>query len=138
MSALRSAFVLALLVLLAAPASRAAEDVPRTLAFQGRLVRADGTPENTPQDLTFSLYATPAGGSPLWQERLPSVQVTNGYYAVVLGSVQPLRYELTEGSSLFLGVAGTYRQNDSVDVVFTVGGRRHVAARLPIVADTED
>jgi hypothetical protein len=38
--------------------------------------------------------------------------------------------------SLFLGVAGTYRQNDSVDVVYTAGGRRQVAARLPIV--TED
>jgi hypothetical protein len=37
--------------------------------------------------------------------------------------------------SLLLGVAGTYRQNDSVDVVYTAGGRRHVAARLPIVAD---
>jgi hypothetical protein len=36
---------------------------------------------------------------------------------------------------LALGVAGTYRQNDSVDVVFTAGGRRHVAARLPIVAE---
>lgn len=37
--------------------------------------------------------------------------------------------------SLFLGVAGTYRQNDSVDVVYTAGGRRQVAARLPIVSD---
>ena len=40
--------------------------------------------------------------------------------------------------SLFLGVAGTYRQNDSVDVVYTAGGRRHVAARLPIVTDDGD
>jgi hypothetical protein len=35
--------------------------------------------------------------------------------------------------SLFLGVAGTYRQNDSVDVVYeAVGGRRVVAAGLPL------
>jgi len=34
--------------------------------------------------------------------------------------------------SLFLGVAGTYRQNDSVDVVYQVAGRRHVAAGLPL------
>ena len=40
--------------------------------------------------------------------------------------------------SLLLGVAGTYRQNDSVDVIYTAGGRRQVAARLPIVSDTED
>ena len=37
--------------------------------------------------------------------------------------------------SLMLGVAGTYRQNDSVDVIFTAGGRRHVASRLPIITD---
>ena len=33
-------------------------------------------------------------------------------------------------TSLFLGIAGTYRQNDSVDVVYDVGGRRHAATGL--------
>ena len=37
--------------------------------------------------------------------------------------------------SLFLGVAGTYRQNDSVDVVYDVGGRRVVASGLPLIPD---
>ena len=36
-------------------------------------------------------------------------------------------------TSLFLGVAGTYRQNDSVDVVYEHGGRRIVAAALPLI-----
>jgi hypothetical protein len=35
-------------------------------------------------------------------------------------------------TSLFLGIAGTYRQNDSVDVVYDVDGRRVVATGLPI------
>jgi hypothetical protein len=35
-------------------------------------------------------------------------------------------------ASLFLGIAGTYRQNDSVDVVFETAGRRVVATALPI------
>jgi len=34
--------------------------------------------------------------------------------------------------SLFFGVAGTYRQNDSVDVVYDVDGRRVVAHGLPL------
>ena len=34
--------------------------------------------------------------------------------------------------SLFLGVAGTYRQNDSVDVVYEVNGQRVVATGLPL------
>ena len=33
--------------------------------------------------------------------------------------------------SLFLGVAGTYRQNDSVDIVYQSGGSRTVASGLP-------
>ena len=37
--------------------------------------------------------------------------------------------------SLFLGVAGTYRQNDSVDVVYDAGGRRVVASGLPLISD---
>ncbi|HST25046.1 MAG TPA: hypothetical protein VLJ76_03560 [Gaiellaceae bacterium] len=38
-------------------------------------------------------------------------------------------------TSLFLGIAGTYRQNDSVDVVYETGGRRVVATGLPIIPD---
>jgi hypothetical protein len=34
--------------------------------------------------------------------------------------------------SMFLGVAGTYRQNDSVDVVYEVAGRRVVVTALPM------
>jgi hypothetical protein len=34
--------------------------------------------------------------------------------------------------SMFLGVAGTYRQNDSVDVVYEAGGRRVVVTALPM------
>jgi hypothetical protein len=37
--------------------------------------------------------------------------------------------------SLFLGVAGTYRQNDSVDVVYQRDGRRIVATSLPLSID---
>jgi hypothetical protein len=35
-------------------------------------------------------------------------------------------------ASMFLGLAGTYRQNDSVDVVYQAAGRRTVASGLPI------
>jgi hypothetical protein len=34
--------------------------------------------------------------------------------------------------SLFLGIAGTYRQNDSVDIVYTAAGRRTVASGLSL------
>ena len=34
--------------------------------------------------------------------------------------------------SMWVGVAGTYRQNDSIDVVYQVDGRRVVATKLPL------
>ena len=43
------------------------------------------------------------------------------------------RLGLLRWTSIFLGVAGTYRKNDSVDVVNESGGRRTVAAALPII-----
>ena len=33
--------------------------------------------------------------------------------------------------SMFLGIAGTYRQNDSVDVIYEIDGQRYVATGLP-------
>ena len=39
--------------------------------------------------------------------------------------------------SMVLGIAGTYRRNDSVDVVYELGGSRLVATGLtPVVEDT--
>jgi len=38
-------------------------------------------------------------------------------------------------TSIFVGVAGTYRQNDSVDVVYDRAGRRVVATGLRMVDD---
>jgi hypothetical protein len=43
------------------------------------------------------------------------------------------RLGLLRWASMFFGVAGTYRKNDSVDVVYEAGGRRVVASGLPII-----
>jgi hypothetical protein len=58
----------------------------------------------------------------------------------VMGSVLLFERDLrTEGrlglwrwASILIGVAGTYRQNDSVDVAYRVNGRSVVATRLPL------
>jgi hypothetical protein len=36
---------------------------------------------------------------------------------------------------MIFGVAGTYRQNDSVDVVYESAGRRVVATSLPLTLE---
>ena len=43
------------------------------------------------------------------------------------GRLGPMRW-----LSMLLGIAGTYRQNDSVDVVYQRAGRRVVATGLPL------
>jgi len=35
-------------------------------------------------------------------------------------------------TSIFLGVAGTYRKHDAVDVIYEANGRRQVASNLPV------
>ena len=89
--------------LLALPAR--AVDLPRQMTFQGRLIRADGTPETSPQDMRFALYAASSGGVSLWEESHPGTPVTNGYYAVVLGSSLPLPASILNGQALYLGVS---------------------------------
>jgi hypothetical protein len=91
------------LVLFAPPAL--AVDAPRQMTFQGRLLRADGSPETLPQDLRFALYATPSGGAPLWEETHLGTSITNGYYAVVLGTSTPLPAAAVNGQALYLGVS---------------------------------
>ena len=61
-------------------------------------------------------------------------------YSVEAGALRfhrPLAREgrlgLLRWASMFFGVAGTYRKNDSVDVVYDVDGRRTVASGLPII-----
>ena len=67
------------------------------------------------------------------------VQREGGDYAVRGGALVFTRELRQEGklgfwrwTSILFGVAGTYRQNDVVDVVYERGGRRAVANGLPV------
>jgi hypothetical protein len=106
-------------LVLFSPSARAV-DVPRQMTFQGRLLRADGSPETAPQDLRFDLYTTLTGGSPLWSETFPGTPVTNGYYAVVLGSKTPLPPAAFDGQGLYMGVS--------------IVGQSELTPRLPVVS----
>jgi hypothetical protein len=77
-----------------------------TMSYQGRLTSDTGTPVNGSVQMTFRLYDVLNGGSPLWTEVHSGVQVSQGLFAVQLGSLSPLSSSLFAGrSTLFLGVA---------------------------------
>ena len=72
------------------------------------------------------------------------LQVRGRDYDVVPGALsfqKPLAQEGRLGwlrwTSMFLGVAGTYRKHDTVDVAYMSAGRRLVASGLPVVPPDE-
>jgi hypothetical protein len=78
-------------------------DIPRKISYQGYLTSTGGAPvaDGTYQ-LSFTLYDTGAGGSALWGETHPSVQVESGVFHAILGSINPI--ELPFDRSYYLEV----------------------------------
>jgi hypothetical protein len=61
------------------------------LSLQGTLQKSTGlTVEDGEYKLTFKLYTTESGGTPVWTETQDEVEVVGGVYSVILGSVTPL------------------------------------------------
>jgi hypothetical protein len=60
--------------------------MPETLSFQGRLTDNTGNPVNGPVNLTFRLYDAENGGTEIWSETKPGVNVSSGIYGVLLGA----------------------------------------------------
>ena len=65
--------------------------IPQTMSYQGILTDSSSVivPDDT-YSLTFSIYNVETLGTHLWTETHPSVQVNNGVFNVILGSVTPL------------------------------------------------
>ncbi len=92
---------------------------PSTLGYQGRLATNAGIPITADLSITFRLYDVPSGGSALWSETQPSVQVDAGSLSVELGKITPLP-ALAWGKQLYLGIQ--------------VSGDTEMAPRPPLTA----
>ncbi len=78
--------------------------VPPTLGYQGRLLKADGTPEAGVQAFTLSLFGGPVGGSPLWTET-QQVALADGFFSLFLASQTPFGAGLWDGAEKWLEVS---------------------------------
>jgi hypothetical protein len=76
---------------------------PATLGYQGNLANAAGQPITGDLSITFRLFDVASGGSALWTEVQPTVEVDGGNLSVELGSVTPLPSTIW-GRQLYLGV----------------------------------
>lgn len=73
------------------------------LGVQGILKKSNGAAlDDGNYSITFKLYNTEQGGTALWTETQPDVEVTSGIYTVALGSVTSLSLPFNE--DYYLGV----------------------------------
>ena len=94
------------LMLLAALLSTAAfAQAPNKVAYQGLLLKSDGTPETGMVSIKFSVYDAATGGSEVWTETQPAVVLTQGYYSTVLGEVTPFPANALDGTERFLEIS---------------------------------
>lgn len=84
--------------------SLALAQVPGKLSYQGRLLKADGTPESGPTSIGFSLYAAASGGNAIWSET-QELGITEGYYATALGALTAFPPGAFDGSERFLEIS---------------------------------
>ncbi len=85
-------------------ASAARLQAQATLSIQGVIKNADGTAvSNGKYSLEFKLYPSASGGTAVWTETQPEVQVTGGIYSALLGEVNPLTAAFDQ--PYYLGVA---------------------------------
>lgn len=68
-----------------------AQGVVGTLRIQGTLKNNNGQPvADGAYALTFKIYTSEAGGTAIWTETQPAINLSGGVYSAVLGSVSPL------------------------------------------------
>ncbi len=77
-----------LAIFLLVPALALAQ-APNKLGYQGRLLKADGSPESGTKTFEFALYDVATGGTALWSES-QTLALSDGYYATQLGATADL------------------------------------------------
>lgn len=89
-----------------------------TISIQGTLKDASGSAVGDGvYTVTFRLFNSEAGGSPVWQEEAP-VEVVGGIYTHYLGSVTPLN-PANFGNVLYLGLkVGNYELNPRTKLTY--------------------
>ena len=95
---------LAILTAILAVSAPAPAAVPQTIAFQGFLTDDAAQPLQGTVSLDVAIYAAASGGAALWSETHAAVPVSQGVFAVVLGSVTPFGAVVARTSPRFLGI----------------------------------
>jgi len=79
-------------------------EVPGLMSYQGTLTDAGGVALDTTVSMTFTIYDDSTGGSTIWTETQPSVQVTAGIFDVLLGQINSITDAVFSDPVRWLGV----------------------------------
>jgi hypothetical protein len=80
-------------------------EVPRLVNYQGVLKDTANVPQAGNFSFTFSIYTQSVGGAQLWTETQNPVNVSQGLFSVLLGSVNPIPYSVFNGEDRWLEVS---------------------------------
>jgi hypothetical protein len=101
------AIIMVWVVAVLAAGSTATAIAPQLINYQGELTDSDGIPLSGDYPMTFAIYNDPDLSGPenlKWQETHASVEVTNGLFTVVLGSVTQLNESFFSDTLRYLGI----------------------------------
>ncbi len=79
-------------------------DTPQLINFQGKAYDSSGNPLNGTFSIQFTIYDAAEEGTVEWTETQPSVQVSDGIFHVLLGSVNPIADSVFSDTARYLGI----------------------------------
>lgn len=127
---LRWSWLACLLALSVAQAQAPVLGIPTVLSYNGRLLKADGTPEIGAKAMRFSLYDASTGGTELWSE-VQQVALSEGYYSVLLGAITPFPAAAFDQPDRYLALViqgselAPRQRIGSVPFAFKTGSHQH-------------
>ncbi|MFC1501876.1 hypothetical protein ACFL6A_00520 [bacterium] len=95
--------VCTLIILGIMPASIHAQ-VPQLINYQGYLTDTDGDPITGEYSIEFLIYNHETDGTVLWQESRETIEFINGNFSVLLGSVNPIPFDVFNESDTYLSL----------------------------------
>lgn len=101
---MKTMFRIAILCFLSGIFVASAWAVPSMINYQGAMVDSDGVPADGIFSITFSMWDDPASGNLLWNETQATVEIIDGLFDVMLGSVNPITRQVFDDDSVWLEV----------------------------------
>jgi hypothetical protein len=87
------------------PVSRSSKAVvPGLISYQGTLTDTNGVVLNTIVSIAFSIYTDSTGGTQIWTETQPLVEIKDGLFDVLLGRVNAIPDTVFQDPERWLGV----------------------------------